>query len=102
MAAKSGQASPKNSVPMPIIIVSAVVLLVIISWFAYTNLIAPSPDKETSASNANDQWLDRITKASGGDDTKLNPDDLAKLNAQTRGHAHEMLQGRAKKLGIVK
>lgn len=91
----------KQNVKMPIVIACVVALIAFMVWYGIRTF-GPEPDKKTEAGMANDNWLDKIAKESGGDVSKLSLADLEKLNKQTFGHAQQALQARAKELGAAK
>jgi hypothetical protein len=91
MAVKSGTGE-KSGVPIPIIVVAVVALLAFVVWMGYRAL-GPQPEPQNELTQAHDKWMDDMAKYSGGDVNKLKPEDMAKLQGQTRGHAAEALKG---------
>jgi hypothetical protein len=100
MAYQAGEGE-KKQVPQWAIIVAAVAVLAFMVWWGIRNF-GPQPDPANDLTRAQDQWMDRIAKESGGDISKIAPEDLKKLQRQTYGHADLALKAFAQKHGYAK
>jgi len=85
---------------LPAIIIGAVVLLAFMAWWGYKNF-GPQPDIKTEAGFAHDEWMNKIAKETGGDISKLSPEDMGKLQKQTFGHGDLALKQWAKDHGYA-
>jgi len=99
--AGEGEKKEKKQVPQWAIIAAAVAVLAFVVWWGIRNF-GPQPDPTNELTVAQDQWMDRIAKESGGDISKLAPEDLKKLQGQTYGHADLALKAYAQKHGYAK
>ena len=86
MSVQTGRSAKKNVSPA-MIAVLAVVLLAFVGWLAYANLFAPpKPAAMDAKAQANHDWIKQLAKQSGGDISKLSPEDTQKLQEMTKGY----------------
>jgi len=90
-----------SRIPRPVLIAGVIVLIAFAGWMGYRTL-GPQPDPVNELTMAQDKWMDRIAKESGGDSSKLAPEDLNKLQKQTYGHGDQALKAYAQKHGYAK
>jgi hypothetical protein len=93
MASKSGPSGMNQQVKPGMIITAVVVLLALISWLAYANLIAPPSRPLTDKQQETNAWIAKLAKESGGDLNKLSEEDRSKLQQMTAGHGEMALKG---------
>jgi hypothetical protein len=64
-----------------------IVLLAFIGWLAYANLFAPpKPAPMDAKGQANHDFIKQLAVKSGGDFSKLSPDEQQKLQKMTSGY----------------
>jgi hypothetical protein len=84
----------------PIIGITVVVLLLFVSWLAYTNLFAPpKPVPLTPAQQQAMNTYDALAKKSHGDINSLASDERNQFMQTTRGYGAQILQSIAKQKG---
>ena len=92
MASKPGAAS-NNQVSPGLIAVAVVILLLLVGWIGYRNL-APAPH-EVIPDNVQTPiaiWIRTKAHESGGDLSKLSPEDQQKLQSVTQGKGEAYLK----------
>ncbi len=93
MATRSRETRDRGGVSPALIAVSAALLLVFIGWLAYANLFAPpKPAPMDQKAEANHEFIKRLAKQSGGDMSKISPEDRQKLEYITSNHGALALQ----------
>jgi hypothetical protein len=64
-----------------------VVLLAFVGWLAWANLFAPpKPAPMDAKGQANHEYIKQLAVKSGGDFSKLSPDEQQKLQKMTTGY----------------
>jgi hypothetical protein len=101
VAVNTGRSAKKTdqgrSVHPGLVAVSVVVLLIVVGWLAYANLLAPpKPAPMDAKGQANHDYIKRLAKQSGGDMSKLSPDDAQKLQEMTKGYGAMALKAALK------
>ena len=101
MAVNTGRSAKKTdrgrSVHPAVIAVAVVVLLTLVGWLAYANLLAPPKSAPMDATGqANHDYIKRLAKQSMGDISKLSPDDVKKLQEMTKGYGAMALKAALK------
>lgn len=94
MAAKPSR-HQTGSVSPGLIAGAVILLLAFIAGMAYLNLAShnePYEPKKTAEGAQTDAWITQKAKESGGDITKLTPEDRDKLQKLTRGFGAMALQ----------
>ena len=75
---------------LPIVITVIVVLIAVLAWWGMKNL-APEGKINTEASTKTDDLVKELKKKSGGDFSKLSPEDQERLNKISGGRGAMML-----------
>lgn len=75
---------------LPIIIAVVVVLVVVLTWWGMKNF-APEGKINTAESTKTDDLVKELKKKSGGDFSKLSPEEQEKLNKMSGGRGAMML-----------
>jgi hypothetical protein len=91
----------KKKVGIPAIVAAVVVLVGFIAWYG-SKMLAPDTLPKTKTAQAYDDMMDRIAKESGGDLSKVKPEELQLINKNTYGHAQEAITAIAKQKGYIK
>lgn len=102
MAVRGESKNKGNGVKLPIVIVSVIALVAFLVWMGIRALGPDTPAGPTKSGVVFDSWMDKIAKDSGGDVSKLSPEDLNKLQASSYGHAEQALSHYAKDHGYAK
>jgi hypothetical protein len=82
---------------MPVIIAAGVALLGFVGWWGYKNL-GPQVTPKTAENLQADAFLQEMAKKSGGDISKLTPEEQTKVNTYTGGRGGMALAGIARGL----
>lgn len=86
-----------KSVHPALIAVAVVVLLSLVGWLAYANLLAPpKPAPMDAQGQANHDYIKGLARQSMGDMSKLSPDDAKKLQEMTKGYGAMALKAALK------
>lgn len=102
MAANSSKlAAGKKNVGLPAIIVCVIALVVLLVWMG-KRAFAPDSYPETAAAKEKSVWWDKVAKESGGDISKLSPEDIGTLQKATYGHGEVALKAYAQQHGYAK
>ncbi len=102
MAGNSGSSKLQGGVKLPAIIIGAVLLIGLLVMMGVRAFGPDTNQAPTSAGVANDKWLDKIAKESGGDLSKVAPEDVSKMQVTYFGHADKALMQYAKDHGYAK
>ena len=75
------------SVPPAVVAILVVALVAFIGWLAYANLLAPpKPAPMDAKGQANHDFIKQLAVKSGGDMSKLSPEEQQKLQKLTTGY----------------
>ena len=86
-----------RSVSPALIAACVVALLIFVGWIAYANLLAPAkPAPMDAKGQENHAFIKRLAKESGGDMSKLSPEDAQKLQDMTKGYGAMALKSALK------
>jgi hypothetical protein len=86
--ATATKSKPGRSVPSPVIMAAlGVSLALFIGWLGYVNLLAPpKPAPMDAKGQANHKFIKQLAVKSGGDMSKLSPDEQQRLQKLTTGY----------------
>lgn len=94
-------AKDKTNANLPIIVIAVVALVAFMIWMGYRSF-GPEPKPVNDLTRAHDQWMEQVAKVSGGDFSKVKPEDQAKLQSESYGHGDMVLKTYIKEHGIPK
>ena len=87
MAVRSSSAAAKRRATPGVIAIAVVVLIAIVGWLAYANMLAPpKPLPLSKQAQTNHDWIKSLAQKSGGDFSKLSPEEQQKLTSMTGGY----------------
>ncbi len=81
-----------KSVSPAIIGIVVVVLIAFVAFIGYRTF-GPDSKPTTATSQAGDDFISQMAKKSGGDMSKLSPEEAEKLNKMTGGHGAQAMSG---------
>jgi len=92
MATKSGT-SGANQVSPGLLAAVVVVLVLFVGWLAYHNFVPPKPPVIPDTVNSPvANWIRSKARESGGDISKLSPEDVQRLQSVTQGKGEAYLK----------
>jgi hypothetical protein len=72
----------KKQIPVPVVIAACIAVLALVVWWGFKNFSPGDPPK-SSLNVQVDNYLAEMAKKSGGDWSKLTPEEQAKVNGMT-------------------
>ena len=87
---------PKKQVPMPVVVAACIFALAFMGWWGYKNFGSANTPK-TAENVKVDNYLAEMAQKSGGDWSKLTPEEQAKVNSMTGNRGALALATMAKK-----
>lgn len=81
----------KQQVPLPVVLGICVVALIAIGFIGFRTLSGPSYTKVPTAADQHSQ-AEKLALKSGGDFTKLSPQEQQLLNNMTLGHGQKFVE----------
>ena len=89
---KKPEQKEKKSVALPLMIVAGVLLLFFMYWL-YQKNFGPAPvPPPTGVAKTNNDYINGLYDRTGGDYSKLTPDEVQKVNQMTSGHGQIAFQ----------
>lgn len=81
----------KQSSSVPLMVAVAVLAAAFVGWFGYRTLSGPSYPKAPTSPELHSQ-AERLALKSGGDFSRLTPDEQRMLDNMTRGHGKKFVE----------